>query len=58
MTKQTTVVVIDSLRVKVSIALDKMLFFNPEVLISFLFLQENICCGFSLEASWPGASNE
>ena len=32
------------------IALDKMLFFNLKVLIFFLFLQENICCGYSLEA--------
>ena len=32
------------------IALIKALFFNPKVLIFFLFLQENICCGYSLEA--------
>ena len=33
------------------IALDKMFFFffNPKVLILFLFLQENICCGYTLE---------
>ena len=24
----------------------------------FLFLHENICCGYSLEAPWQGASNE
>ena len=26
--------------------------------IPFLFLHENICCGYSLEASRQGASNE
>ena len=41
-----------------AIALDKMFFFNPKVLIFFLFLQENICCGYSLEAPRWGASNE
>ena len=28
------------------------------MLISFLFLDENICCGYSLEAPHRGASNE
>ena len=28
------------------------------MLISFLFLHENICCGYSLEAPHRGASNE
>ena len=28
------------------------------MLISFLFLHENICCGYSLEGSQQGASNE
>ena len=28
---------------------DKMLLFNQKVLIFFLFLHENICCGYSLE---------
>ena len=28
------------------------------MLISFLFLNENICCGYSLEVPWWGASNE
>ena len=28
------------------------------MLISFLFLDENICCGYSLEAPCRGASNE
>ena len=28
------------------------------MLISFLFLNENICCGYSLEAPRRGASNE
>ena len=37
--------------------LDKMLF-NPKVLIFFLFLHENICCGYSLEAPCRGASDE
>ena len=32
--------------------------FNKKLLIFFLFLHENICCGYSLEASWRGASNE
>ena len=25
---------------------------------NFLFLLENVCCGYSLEAPWQGASNE
>ena len=33
-------------------------FFNPKVLIFFLFLHKNICCGYSLEVPWRGASNE
>ena len=42
-----------------SIALDKMLFFsNSKLLIFFLFLHKNICCGYSLEAPRWGASNE
>ena len=40
------------------IATDKAFFFHPKMLISFLFLHENICCGYSLEAPWRGASNE
>ena len=40
------------------IALDKMLFFNKKVLIVFLFLHENICCGYSLEVPQRGTSNE
>ena len=28
------------------------------VLYSFLFFQENICCGCSYEAPWQGTSNE
>ena len=27
-------------------------------IIFFLFLEENICCGYSLEAPWQGTSNE
>ena len=33
-------------------------FFNPKVLIFFLFLHENICCGYSLDAPCRGTSNE
>ena len=33
-------------------------FFNQKLLISFLFLHENICCGYLSEASHQGASNE
>ena len=33
-------------------------FFNPKVLIFFLFSHKNICCGYSLEAPQRGASNE
>ena len=29
-----------------------------KMLISLLFLDKNICCGYSLEAPWWGASNE
>ena len=32
------------------IATDKVLFFIQKMLISFLFLNKNICCGYSLEA--------
>ena len=42
----------------VCIATDKALFFIRKRLISFLFLDENICCGYSLEAPRRGASNE
>ena len=37
------------------IALDKALF-HQKVSIFFLFLDKNICCGYSLEAPWRGAS--
>ena len=40
------------------IAQDKALFFSLKVLIFFLFLHENICCRYSLEAPQKGASNE
>ena len=40
------------------IFLDRMLFFNPKVLIFFLFLHVNICCVYSLEAPQRGTSNE
>ena len=44
-----------------SIATDRALFFIRKMLISFLLLHENICCGYSLEAprrGARGASNE
>ena len=39
-----------------SIAIDMVLFSSGKVLISFLFLHENICFGYSLEAPRRGAS--
>ena len=36
----------------------RLFFFHRKVLIFFLFLHENICCGYSLEAPHWGASNE
>ena len=36
-----------------SLALTKMLFFNLKVLIFFLFLHKNICCGYSLKVPRP-----
>ena len=42
----------------ISIALDKGLFFNQRVSVFFLFLDKNICCGYSLEAPHRGASDE
>ena len=46
----------------ICIATDKMLFFSPKVLIFFLFLHENICCGASNEYpqhtfSWRNKKN-
>ena len=41
-----------------NIATDKVLFFIQKLLISFLFLNENICCGYSLEVPRRGTSNE
>ena len=45
-----------------TIGVDKMCFFVffsiKKVLIIFLFLNENICCGYSLEAHRLGASNK
>ena len=40
-----------------NMALDKVLF-QLKSINSFLFLHENICCGYSLEAPCRGASNE
>ena len=37
---------------------EKCAFFLRKMLISFLILNKNICCGYSLEAPWRGASNE
>ena len=42
----------------VSILEVRNFFFNPKLLIFFLFLHDNICCGNSLEAPCQGASNE
>ena len=41
-----------------SVTTNKALFFNQKLLIFFLFLHENICCGYSLEAPRQGTSNE
>ena len=35
-----------------------VVFFKPKILIFFLFLHENICCGYSLEAPRRGTSDE
>ena len=37
---------------------DKALFSTKNILIFYLFLHKNICCGHSSEASWRGAFNE
>ena len=37
---------------------EKAPFFSQKVLIFFLFLHENIRCGYSLEVSHRGTSNE
>ena len=37
---------------------DKAFFFQPKLLLFFLFLHETICCGYSLEAPQWGTSNE
>ena len=42
---------------KTSIALNKIVF-ESKIIDNFLFLHENICCGYSLEAPHRGASNE
>ena len=56
MTKQTTIVRTSMVR---SIAPDKMLFFlTKHLLIFFLFVNVNICCGYSSEAPQLGASKE
>ena len=39
-------------------ASQKRHFFTPKILIFFLFLHENICCGYSLEVLQWGSSNE
>ena len=44
--------------VTTGIALDKVLFFNQNMSIFFLFVLKNICCGYSLEMSQWGTSNE
>ena len=43
----------------ITIGLVKTLFFfSQKVCIFFLFLNKNICCGYSLEAPQQGASNK
>ena len=50
---------VESLEIVKYIALDKMLFcFQFKSLDFFLFLHDNICCGYSLEAPQRGASNK
>ena len=39
-------------------ALDKTCFLTKKILVFFLFLQHNICCGYSLELPFQGNSNE
>ena len=48
----------ESIESEALIETDKASFFIRKMLISFLFLHENICCGYSLEAPHRGASNE
>ena len=47
-TTQTAFLHIDDVRCN-SIAPDLALFFSQKVLVFFLVLHENICCGYSLE---------
>ena len=47
-----------SYQMGIVIATNKALFFIRKMLISFLFLNKIICCGYSLEAPLRGASNE
>ena len=42
----------------IHIATDKVLYSSKKMLIFFLFLNKNICCGYSLEAPRQGAFNE
>ena len=50
---------IENVYIMLYIALVKtFFFFNPKVLIFFLCLHKNICCGYSLEVPCRGASNE
>ena len=35
-----------------------LFFFNHKILTFFLFLQENVCCGYSMKAPWRAAYNE
>ena len=41
-----------------NIALDKVLYFIWKIILFFLFLHKNICCGYSLELPWWGNSNK
>ena len=42
----------------IAIAPGKALFLNQKVTLFYLFLLENICCGYSLEVPQQGTSNE
>ena len=45
-------------KIEVSSDTHNPFFFNQRQLISFLFLQQNICCGYSLEVPHWGTSDE
>ena len=43
---------------KVNVGSTIIAFVSPKVLISFLFLHKNVCCGYSLEVPQRGTSDE